>query len=188
MASPQLYLVCQIRGLSWEFQGVFSTIEAADAACKTRAFFIYPVTLDEEQPTESTPPAPGSISWPRCNGLVPIDLMAEAPSPTLLRAALEVAELAWSEVDHDLLNGLAFNLLPQLRAAISDGYVLAPPAATMEMRVAGFESVAWDELGDAVLAKKGWPYSCRQSAECVAGIYAAMLAASAQPAAEQEQP
>lgn len=54
--------------------------------------------------------------------------------------------------------------------------VLAEPDAAMQ--AAGFESPAWDALIDAVLLEKKWPYSCRQSAECVTGIFKAMLAAS----------
>jgi len=49
---------------------------------------------------------------------------------------------------------------------------------TEEMRVAGFECAAWDELGSAVLRARGWPYSCRESSECVAAIYRAMVASA----------
>lgn len=51
---------------------------------------------------------------------------------------------------------------------------------TDEMRAAGFESEAWDNLMEAVCKQKWWPYSCRESAECVEGIYRAMLAAAKQ--------
>ncbi|UAN64278.1 hypothetical protein [Serratia sp. JSRIV006] len=61
---------------------------------------------------------------------------------------------------------------------IPDGWKLVPVEPTESMVIDGFESEAWDALGDAVLDKKGWPYSCRESAECVTGIFKAMLAAS----------
>lgn len=62
--------------------------------------------------------------------------------------------------------------------AVPASMALVPVEPTIEMQVAGFESEAWDALSDAVLAKKGWPYSCRQSAECVSAIWRAMLAAA----------
>lgn len=55
-------------------------------------------------------------------------------------------------------------------------WVQVPLDPTEAMVVAGFESAAWDALGDAVIEAKAWPYSCRESAECVTGIYRAMLA------------
>jgi hypothetical protein len=53
--------------------------------------------------------------------------------------------------------------------------VLTPADPTTEMQIAGFESAAWDALITAVCARKGWPYSCRESAECVAALYKSML-------------
>lgn len=67
--------------------------------------------------------------------------------------------------------------------AVPTGMALVPVEPNTAMRVAGFESEAWDALSSAVLAKKGWPYSCRQSAECVSDIWRAMLAAAPAPAA-----
>jgi len=58
---------------------------------------------------------------------------------------------------------------------------LVPVEPNADMEIAGFESEAWDALGSAVLAKKGWPYSCRESAECVKAIYRAMLSVAPQP-------
>lgn len=58
------------------------------------------------------------------------------------------------------------------------GMVPVPEEPTERMRIAGFECDAWDELGNAVLARKGWPYSCKESAQCVSGIYKAMIAAA----------
>ncbi|ELI8238954.1 hypothetical protein RSG04_002287 [Yersinia enterocolitica] len=49
---------------------------------------------------------------------------------------------------------------------------------TEDMVIAGFESGAWDALSSAVVKRQGWPYSCRESAECVTGIFKAMLAAA----------
>ena len=49
-----------------------------------------------------------------------------------------------------------------------------PDEPTEEMVIAGFESEAWDALRSACPV---WPYSCREAAECVRGIYKAMRAA-----------
>ncbi|EPD8597382.1 hypothetical protein ACSE7Y_001850 [Yersinia enterocolitica] len=67
----------------------------------------------------------------------------------------------------------AYNTTPQLNSPeIPDSW----PAE--DMVIAGFESGAWDALSSAVLKRQGWPYSCRESAECVTGIFKAMLAAA----------
>ncbi|WP_313033533.1 hypothetical protein [Stenotrophomonas acidaminiphila] len=55
------------------------------------------------------------------------------------------------------------------------GLLTRPP--TEDMRIAGFESEAWDALSDAAVEHGGWPYSCAESAECCAGIFKAMAAA-----------
>ncbi|HDM8441825.1 TPA: hypothetical protein RU323_004842 [Yersinia enterocolitica] len=57
---------------------------------------------------------------------------------------------------------------------------------TEDMVIAGFESGAWDALSSAVLKRQGWPYSCRESAECVTGIFKAMLAAAPEPQNQQQ--
>ncbi|EPU8563197.1 hypothetical protein ACVZYT_000916 [Yersinia enterocolitica] len=49
---------------------------------------------------------------------------------------------------------------------------------TEDMVIAAFESKAFDALIAAVAEHQGWPYSCRESAECVTGIFKAMLAAA----------
>lgn len=62
---------------------------------------------------------------------------------------------------------------PQLNSPeIPDGW------PTEDMVIAGFESGAWDALSSAVLKRQGWPYSCRESAECVTGIFRTMIAAA----------
>lgn len=54
---PGLFLVGQFRaktdaGTAWDFQGVFSTREAAIAACVLPTFGVMAVTLDETLPVE----------------------------------------------------------------------------------------------------------------------------------------
>lgn len=50
-----------------------------------------------------------------------------------------------------------------------------PIEVTDSMRCAGFESDAWNALSDAVIEAGGkWPYSCRESAQCVEAIFLAM--------------
>lgn len=52
-----------------------------------------------------------------------------------------------------------------------------PIPPTEDMRVAGIECDAWDRLSSAAVAAKGWPYTCRESADCVDQIFMAMMAA-----------
>jgi S-formylglutathione hydrolase FrmB len=68
-------------------------------------------------------------------------------------------------------------------AAPSDGKWV-PLEPTEAMSVEGFSSDAWGALRTAVSRKKGWPYSCNEAADCVEGIYRAMISAApaAQPA------
>lgn len=54
--------------------------------------------------------------------------------------------------------------------------VSVPKVPTEAMIVAGFECKAMNDLLDA---SHGWPYSCRETAAFVTGVYAAMIAASA---------
>lgn len=43
--------------VAWDFQGVFSSQELAEAACKTSYYFVVPVNLDEQLPHDS-------VDWP----------------------------------------------------------------------------------------------------------------------------
>ncbi|WBF44482.1 hypothetical protein [Serratia rubidaea] len=56
------------------------------------------------------------------------------------------------------------------------GYKLAPNEPTESMVIDGFESDAFLSLADAVNEAKGWPYGCAEAAECVTGIFKAMIA------------
>ncbi|HAX9713971.1 TPA: hypothetical protein SMI06_003818 [Serratia marcescens] len=59
-----------------------------------------------------------------------------------------------------------------------DGFKLVPVEPTENMIIDGFESDAFMALADAVNEKNGWPYGCKESAECVEGIFKAMLSAA----------
>ena len=52
-------------GSIWEFQGVFSSEELADRACRNESYFYFPATLDEEFPDESF--LPSEYNYPRSN-------------------------------------------------------------------------------------------------------------------------
>ncbi|ENN8392455.1 hypothetical protein ACAX60_001002 [Serratia marcescens] len=65
-----------------------------------------------------------------------------------------------------------------LAQPVSSGYKLVPVEPTENMIIDGFESDAFMALADAVNEKNSWPYGCRESAECVEGIFKAMLAAA----------
>lgn len=65
-----------------------------------------------------------------------------------------------------------------LAQPVSSGYKLVPVEPTESMIIDGFESDAFMALADAVNEKNSWPYGCRESAECVEGIFKAMLAAA----------
>ncbi|UAN49729.1 hypothetical protein KGP26_18385 [Serratia sp. JSRIV002] len=65
---------------------------------------------------------------------------------------------------------------------IPDGWKLVPIVElTEKMVIHGFESEGFEALADAVQDKKGWPYSCRESAECVTGIFKAMVEVAPSP-------
>ncbi len=85
----------------------------------------------------------------------------------------------------DMLRAFAARLREDKRVTVPDGWKLVPVAPTDAMKCAGFESDAWDQLVDDLIDAHRWTYSCRQSADCVAGIYAAMI--SAAPAAICEE-
>jgi hypothetical protein len=48
---------------SWDYQGVFSTKEKAESACRDSSYFFYPIVIDIELPHE-TMVAP-DIEWPK---------------------------------------------------------------------------------------------------------------------------
>ena len=60
--------------------------------------------------------------------------------------------------------------------AVPPGYKRAPNEPTESMVIDGFESDAFLSLVGAVIEKKGWPYGCEEAAECVTGIFKAMIA------------
>jgi len=49
----KVWIVGQL-GMPWEFQGVFSTKEKAEAACKTPFHFIGPAEMDVELPEQKS--------------------------------------------------------------------------------------------------------------------------------------
>lgn len=60
----ELWIVGQTKGryvrgnqsdVAWEFQGVFDSEEKAVAACRDGNYFVAPVTLNAEAPSESIP-------------------------------------------------------------------------------------------------------------------------------------
>ncbi|HIE4798997.1 TPA: DUF551 domain-containing protein [Serratia marcescens] len=116
------------------------------------------------------------------NMTVPIYLNAP-PAPTMVGELLEAMEevIRISNRDHDAW-ARAKAAITACRATIlqhvGQGYKLAPIEPTEQMLIHGFESNAMDALADAVNEANSWPYSCRESAECVKGIYKAMLAAA----------
>lgn len=75
-----------------------------------------------------------------------------------------------------------------LEEECGDGAPVDAVLVTDEMRVAGFESEAWELLAAAVSAKRGWPYSCRESAECCEAIFRAMYAEMQRTHAKGEEP
>lgn len=97
--------------------------------------------------------------------------MTPAEAATILRQ-----HNAWRRGDEELEMQPPKLLGEAIDVAVAHLTALDEP--TQNMIVAGFECDAWDKLGDAVMEAKGWPYSCRESAECVTAIYKAMRAAA----------
>ncbi|MGS3276052.1 hypothetical protein ACB284_27770, partial [Serratia marcescens] len=88
-------------------------------------------------------------------------------------AMLTEAKCECSSIDYcgDCLRGM-------MAQPVSSGYKLVPVEPTENMIIDGFESDAFMALADAVNEKNGWPYGCKESAECVEGIFKAMLSAA----------
>jgi len=67
--SSRLWLVGQYRGgtgdgnIAWDFQGVFSSQEEAEAACRSADYFVAPATLGAQLP-DATCPWPG-VYYPK---------------------------------------------------------------------------------------------------------------------------
>lgn len=70
-------------------------------------------------------------------------------------------------------------VVPLIRADMPDPGAVknSEPLVTERMRIAGFECEAFDRLGDLCVIKKGWPLTCKESADTVDAIYRAMYAA-----------
>lgn len=129
--------------------------------------------------------ASGGICWQNGGKDLPhgTELFTAPPAPAMVGELLEAMEevIRISDRDH-VAWARAKAAITACRTTIlqhvSQGYKLAPIEPTEKMVIHGFESNAMDALADAVNEANGWPYSCRESAECVKGIYKAMLAAA----------
>ncbi|HEJ7812949.1 TPA: hypothetical protein SMI02_000602 [Serratia marcescens] len=142
---------------------------------------VQPVALVDRRPAAS-----GSICWQNGGKDLPhgTELFTASPAPAMVGELLEAMEevIRISDRDHDAWNRVKV-AITAYRAAVlaqpvSGGYKLVPVEPTENMIIHGFESDAFMALADAVNEKKGWPYGCRESAECVEGIFKAMLAAA----------
>lgn len=80
------------------------------------------------------------------------------------------------KAEHDAAGEWLKSMLPTPAPAVPPGYKLAPNEPTESMVIDGFESDAFLSLVGAVIEKKGWPYGCEEAAECVTGIFKAMIA------------
>lgn len=133
------------------------------------------VKLERLQDAFTAPPAPAvsadvaaALDWiddfiARCNG----DDRGACNSVNVLRAAML----------QPVSQGYMLN-----SPVIPDGWKLVPIVElTEKMVIHGFESEAFEALADAVQDEKGWPYSCRESAECVTGIFKAMVEVAPSP-------
>lgn len=123
------------------------------------------------------------VDWHYIGGRVHIKALAP-PAPAMVGELLEAMEevIRISDRDHDAWNRVKVAITAyraaMLAQPVSGGYKLVPVEPTENMIIDGFESDAFMALADAVNEKKGWPYGCRESAECVEGIFKAMLAAA----------
>ncbi|OKP27572.1 hypothetical protein [Serratia fonticola] len=139
-----------------------------DAEAKPADLYLCRVTRDGEELY-----SPCGKDYPRGRGYYTSPPASAIPQSDHLKRAISLAaemeELAGSIKAEE-------QALPQ--PAVPAGFKLVPIEPTENMVIDGFESEAFSALVDAVLDKKGWPYSCRESAECVTGIFKAMLAAA----------
>lgn len=107
---------------------------------------------------------------------------ATAVTTELLEAMEEVIRIsdrdheAWSRAKEALATCRAAMLGNGNSPEIQDGWKLVPVEPAESMVIDGFESDAFLSLADAVNESKGWPYGCAEAAECVTGIFKAMIA------------
>lgn len=112
--------------------------------------------------------------------MTPDNATPERMTPDSVAAILRQHN-AWRRDVHDESDQPLEMQSPKLVGEAIDvavAYLVALDEPTQSMIVAGFECDAWDKLSDAVLEKKGWPFTCRDAAECVTAIYKAMRAAA----------
>ncbi|MEN4277966.1 hypothetical protein [Serratia marcescens] len=117
---------------------------------------------------------------------------AAPPAPAVPDELLDAMEevIRISDRDHEAWDK-AKAAITTCRAAmlaqpVSQRYKLVPVEPTENMIIDGFESDAFMALADAVNEKNSWPYGCKESAECVKGIFKAMLAAAPTQGKENE--
>lgn len=103
---------------------------------------------------------------------------------TLVSTAREIAQeiedkKPLTKIEAELLRGVALRLeekSAELDATKARILELERPAEPSEDAViAGFECAAFENLVSAVCDRRGWPYTCAEAAECVRGIYKAMI-------------
>ncbi|MDP8656323.1 hypothetical protein QZQ41_17185 [Serratia marcescens] len=118
------------------------------------------------------------VTWSEPMGDAVFPLHTAPPAPAVPDALVNDID----SDDHPLLwsynNGWNACRAAMLAQPVSSDYKLVPVEPTESMIIDGFESDAFMALADAVNEKNSWPYGCRESAECVEGIFKAMLAAA----------
>ncbi|HEJ7098750.1 TPA: hypothetical protein SMF63_001726 [Serratia marcescens] len=174
------------QGFAFQSQRLYETAAALDELAANRE--AQPVACDIERIKRHALPAG---ECPRQSQVVLLSSLRR-----LLTAPPAPAELTDEQIDAvlDSHGNIAYVIADKrerlrmfareiLRAAmlaqpVSSGYKLVPVEPTENMIIDGFESDAFMALADAVNEKNSWPYGCRESAECVEGIFKAMLAAA----------
>ena len=120
-----------------------------------------------------------------CAANVSLDARAELAERENAELEQRLA-LVREQRDNELRTNAELEKQLAARKAVPPGYKLAPNEPTESMVIDGFESDAFLSLADAVNEAKGWPYGCAEAAECVTGIFKAMLARV--PAAPEVKP
>ncbi|CAI1140252.1 hypothetical protein [Serratia ficaria] len=162
-----------------KFSGVCMTLEQQPNAADDVAVYA---------PLYTAPPAPANANpvalVDRCIAACPGASLSVglAPAVPAVPAVPEDVRQALRDMDDEIVAELDTEKTAcraaMLAQPVSQGYKLVPVDPTENMIIDGFESDAFMALADAVNEKNSWPYGCRESAECVEGIFKAMLAAA----------
>ncbi len=94
-------MVGQVRGVTWEFQGLFSSEAAAVTACRSATYFVAPARLNIAGADETAAEWPG-LRWPLCPEGEPMGqlILVAAARDVLAERHRQISGEGWTP-EHD---------------------------------------------------------------------------------------